>query len=50
MLLPGLDLHCAGSLAFWGVSQQLPAKYRRRPSKVLPSKLVNPVLVIGLRS
>ena len=28
----------AGPLALWGFLQQLPAKYRLRPKKVLPSE------------
>ena len=38
MLLPVPNLHCTGPLALWGISQHLPAKYRRRPTKVLPSE------------
>ena len=37
-VIPGLDLHCAGPMALWGFSQHLPAKYRRRPKKVLTSE------------
>ena len=34
-LISGPDLHGAGPLALWGFLQDLPAKYRGRPKKIL---------------
>ena len=44
MLLPVPDLHYTGPLE-WGFLQHLPAKYRRKPKKVLPSERGAPVTV-----
>ena len=61
-VIAGPDLHRAGPLALWGFLQDLSAKYRRRPKKVLqfvrgaPSWYcailwyVNPALANALRS
>ena len=34
-VIAGPDLHCAGPLALWGFLQDLSAKHRGRPKKVL---------------
>ena len=34
-VIPEPDLHCAGPLALWEFLQYFPAKYKRRPIKVL---------------
>ena len=55
---PGPDLQYTGLLALRGFSLHLPAKYKWKPKKVLPSDcgalalchMVNPALVIPLRS
>ena len=57
-VIPGPDLHCAGPLALRGFLQQLPAKYKGRPKKVLLSEgralalshMVNAALLIVLSS
>ena len=38
MLLSGPGLDYAGPLLCWEFSQQLPAKHRQRPKKVLPTE------------
>ena len=38
MIVPRPKLHCAEPLALWRFWRHLPAKYRRKTKKVLPSE------------